>query len=71
MDIGRQLIGLPEGTIVGCEELPIIAYITDQKVNEFGCPVTIVKLERQLERTELNARYALVAKADLAAVQIS
>jgi hypothetical protein len=69
VDIGRQLIGIPEGTIVGCDDLAIVAYITDQKVIEFACPVTIVKLERRLESTELNIRYALVAKADLAAVQ--
>jgi hypothetical protein len=69
IDIGRRLIGIPEGTIVGCEDLHIIAYITNLKVSEFGCPATTAKLERQLERTELNAHYALIAKADLSAVQ--
>jgi hypothetical protein len=69
VDIGRQLVGVPQGTIVGCEDMHIVAYVTDLNVSEFGCPATVEKLERQIQRTELNARYVLIATSDLPAAQ--
>jgi hypothetical protein len=47
----------------------IVAYVTDLNVSEFGCPATVEKLERQIQRTELNARYVLIATSDLPAAQ--